>query len=205
MRGIFSTLAVVWRIASPYFRSDDRWAGRILLASVIGIELSLVALTVLFNEWNSRFYNSLQDRNWDIFVYQLGYFCILASFFVALNVYQLYLNQWLQIRWRRWLTNSYLDHWLEGANHYRMQLLGDAADNPDQRIAEDIRDFIQLTLTIGLQLLVVLRHAVLVHDHPVVAVGGGAAASVRHEFQHSRLSTMGRADLRRASAPPSPT
>jgi vitamin B12/bleomycin/antimicrobial peptide transport system ATP-binding/permease protein len=153
VRGIFSTLAVVWRIASPYFRSDDRWPGRILLAAVVGIELSLVALTVLFNEWNSRFYNALQDRNWDVFVYQLGYFCILASFFVALNVYQLYLNQWLQIRWRRWLTNSYLDHWLEGANHYRMQLLGDAADNPDQRIAEDIRDFIQLTLTIGLQLL----------------------------------------------------
>ncbi|HZL39353.1 MAG TPA: ABC transporter ATP-binding protein/permease [Pseudolabrys sp.] len=153
MRGIFSTLAVVWRIASPFFRSEDRWPGRILLASVIGIELSLVALTVLFNEWNSRFYNALQDRNWDVFVYQLGYFCILASFFVALNVYQLYLNQWLQIRWRRWLTDSYLKHWLEGANHYRMQLLGDSADNPDQRISEDIAQFISLTLTIGLQLL----------------------------------------------------
>ncbi len=153
MRGIFSTLAIVWRIASPYFRSEDRWPGRILLASVIGIELSLVALTVLFNEWNSRFYNSLQDRNWDIFVYQLGYFCILASFFVALNVYQLYLNQWLQIRWRRWLTSSYLDHWLAGATHYRMQLLGDAADNPDQRISEDIAQFISLTLNISVQLL----------------------------------------------------
>jgi putative ATP-binding cassette transporter len=153
VRGIFSTLAVVWRIASPFFRSEDRWPGRILLASVIGIELSLVALTVLFNEWNNRFYNALQDRNWDVFVYQLGYFCILASFFVALNVYQLYLNQWLQIRWRRWLTDSYLNHWLEGANHYRMQLLGDAADNPDQRISEDIAQFITLTLNIGLQLL----------------------------------------------------
>ena len=78
---------------------------------------------------------------------------MLATAFVLLNVYQLYLNQWLQIRWRRWLTSSYLDHWLEGANHYRMQLLGDAADNPDQRIAEDIRQFIELTLAIGLQLL----------------------------------------------------
>jgi putative ATP-binding cassette transporter len=72
---------------------------------------------------------------------------------IVLAVYQLYLNQWLQIRWRRWLTSSYLDHWLSGANHYRMQLLGDAADNPDQRIAEDITQFIQLTLSIGLQLL----------------------------------------------------
>ncbi len=153
MRGIFSTLATVWRIASPYFRSEDRWRGRLLLAAVIAIELSIVGITVLINEWNARFYNALQDRNWDAFVYQLGYFCVLATTFIVLAVYQLYLNQWLQIRWRRWLTNSYLDHWLQGANHYRMQLLGDAADNPDQRISEDIAQFINLTLTIGLQLL----------------------------------------------------
>jgi putative ATP-binding cassette transporter len=153
VRGIFSTLAIVWRIASPYFRSEDRWPGRLLLAAVITIELSIVGITVLINEWNNRFYNALQDRNWDAFVYQLGYFCVLATAFILLAVYQLYLNQWLQIRWRRWLTASYLDHWLESANHYRMQLLGDAADNPDQRISEDIAQFIQLTLGIGLQLL----------------------------------------------------
>ncbi len=153
MRGIISTLATVWRIASPYFRSEDRWPGRLLLAAVIAIELSIVAITVLLNTWNAAFYNALQDKNWDAFVYQLGYFCVLAAAFILLAVYQLYLNQWLQIRWRRWLTATYLDHWLADSNHYRMQLLGDAADNPDQRIAEDIAQFISLTLTIGLQLL----------------------------------------------------
>ncbi|MBI4367145.1 MAG: ABC transporter ATP-binding protein/permease [Deltaproteobacteria bacterium] len=153
MRGIIATLATVWRIAGPYFRSQDRWPGRLLLAAVIAIELSIVAITVLLNEWNARFYNALQDRNWDAFVTQLGYFCVLAAAFILLAVYQLYLNQWLHIRWRRWLTSSYLDHWLTGANHYRMQLMGDAADNPDQRIAEDISQFITLTLSIGLQLL----------------------------------------------------
>jgi putative ATP-binding cassette transporter len=150
---MISTLATVWRIASPYFRSEDRWNGRILLAAVIAIELSIVGLTVLLNSWNARFYNALQDKNWNEFVYQLGYFSILAAVFVALAVYQLYLNQWLQIRWRRWMTRAYLDHWMAGSNHYRMQLLGDAADNPDQRIAEDINQFIQATLNIGLQLL----------------------------------------------------
>jgi len=153
VRGIVSTLATVWRIASPYFRSEDRGPGLVLLAAVIVIELSIVGITVLLNEWNNRFYNALQQRNWDSFVYQLGYFCVLAAVFILLAVYQLYLNQWLQIRWRRWLTATYLDHWLAGANHYRMQLLGDAADNPDQRISEDIRQFIDLTLNIGLQLL----------------------------------------------------
>jgi vitamin B12/bleomycin/antimicrobial peptide transport system ATP-binding/permease protein len=153
LRGLFSTLATVWRIASPYFSSEDRWPGRILLASVIAIELSIVGITVLLNEWNARFYNALQDRDWNAFVYQLGYFSVIAAVFILLAVYQLYLNQWLQIRWRRWLTQVYLKDWLAGSTHYRMQLQGDAADNPDQRIADDLAQFIQLTLTIGLQIL----------------------------------------------------
>jgi putative ATP-binding cassette transporter len=137
-----STLLTIWRLAAPYFWSDDRWPGRILLAAVVSIELSIVGINVLLNQWNAAFYNALQDRNWDAFVYQLAYFCVLAAIFIILAVYQLYLNQWLQIRWRNWMTRHYLDRWLVGANHYRMQLLGDAADNPDQRIAEDIRQFI---------------------------------------------------------------
>jgi putative ATP-binding cassette transporter len=156
---MFTTLAIIWRLASPYFRSEDKWAGRGLLAAVIAIELSIVGINVLLNSWNNSFYNALQDKNWDAFVYQLGYFCILATTYIFLAVYQLYLNQWLQIRWRRWLTRTYLEKWLAGSNHYRMQLLGDAADNPDQRIAEDVKQFIDAGATgigilpIGLSLL----------------------------------------------------
>ncbi len=153
MTGLVSLLSTIWRLSIPYFRSEDRWPGRILLAAVIATELSLVGVTVLLNEWYNRFYNSLQDRNWDAFVTQLMYFCVLAAAATALQVYQLYLNQWLQIRWRRWMTRAYLDNWLEGATHYRMQLLGDAADNPDQRISEDIKMFIERTLAIGVGLL----------------------------------------------------
>jgi putative ATP-binding cassette transporter len=148
-----STLATIWRLAVPYFRSEDRKAGRILLVSVIAIELSLVGINVMLNRWYNAFYNALQNRDWDAFVTQLLIFCALASAYILLAVYQVYLNQWLQIRWRRWMTKSYLANWLNGANHYRMQLLGDAADNPDQRIAEDIQMFIDRTLSIGVGLL----------------------------------------------------
>ena len=179
MRGLFSTLAIVWRIASPYFYSEDRWAGRILLAAVVAIELSIVGLNVLLNSWNNAFYNALQDKDWDAFVYQLGYFCVLATAFILLAVYQLYLNQWLQIRWRRWLTETYLDRWLAGANHYRMQLLGDAADNPDQRIAEDVRQFIDAgILPIGLNLL----NAVVTLGSFAVILWNLSAAAPLHLF-----------------------
>ena len=153
MKGIASTLAIIWRLATPYFYSEDRRAGRLLLSAVIATELSLVAINVLLNQWNNRFYNALQDHNWDAFVYELGYFCVLAAIFIVLAVYQLYLNQWLQIRWRRFMTERYLRGWLDAGNHYRMQLLGDAADNPDQRIAEDIQRYVEQTLTIGIGLL----------------------------------------------------
>lgn len=153
MNNTRSTLSAVWRIAAPYFRSEDKWAGRGLLAAVIVMELGGVFLTVLFNRWNNTFYNALQDHNQPVFWYQLGYFCVLAAFWIPLKVYQLYLNQWLQIRWRRWMTGRYLGGWLHDANHYRMQLLGDAADNPDQRIAEDTQRFVEQTLGLGIGLL----------------------------------------------------
>jgi vitamin B12/bleomycin/antimicrobial peptide transport system ATP-binding/permease protein len=153
VNNIRSTLSIVWRIAAPYFWSEDKWAGRGLLASVVAIELSLVGIDVLINQWNNRFYNALQDRNWDNFMREIGIFTILAFCSIGLAVYQVYLNQWLQIRWRRWLTSRYLGAWLNDSNHYRMQLQGDAADNPDQRISDDLRLFVDLTLEVGLNLL----------------------------------------------------
>jgi vitamin B12/bleomycin/antimicrobial peptide transport system ATP-binding/permease protein len=148
-----TTIAIVWRIASPYFRSEDKVAGRILLIAVIVIQLALVAIDVLVNQWYNRFYNALQQYDWNEFVWELGIFILLATISVALSIYQLYLTQWLQIRWRNWMTRLYLGQWLDRANHYRMQLKGDAADNPDQRVAEDVKQFVDQTLGITVGLL----------------------------------------------------
>jgi putative ATP-binding cassette transporter len=173
VNNIRSTLAIVWRIAAPYFRSEDKWAGRVLLAAVIALQLSQVAIDVLINQWNNRFYNALQDRNWDDFVREVGIFTVLAFCSIGLAVYQLYLNQWLQIRWRRWLTHRYLGEWLHEANHYRMQLQGDAADNPDQRVSDDLKTFVERTLDISLNFL---SSVVTVASFIVILWGLSAAA-----------------------------
>jgi putative ATP-binding cassette transporter len=148
-----ATLAIVWRIAAPYFRSDDKWAGFLLLGAVIAIELLSVVMDVLINQWRNRFYTALQNKDWDTFKREMLVFCVIAAASVVLAVYQLYLNQWLQIRWRSWMTGKYLGEWTHGANHYRMQLAGDAADNPDQRITDDVKLFVSQTLGLGLGLL----------------------------------------------------
>src|ERR1700739_2180985 len=156
-------LATVWRVAVPYFRSGDKVAGRLVLPAVIAIELALVLINVLLNQWNNRFYNALQEKNWDGFVTEIGYFCILATFYIALAVYQLYLNQWLQ-----------------NATHYRMQLKGDGADNPDQRITDDVKLFVDQTLNISVGLL----SAVVTLASFVVILWGLSTESPLHIFGH---------------------
>ena len=143
----------LWRITIPYFRSADKWRGGGLLAAVIALQLFSVLLDVLFNKWNNTFYNALQNKDWQTFIWQLGVFSVLATLFIVTAVYQLYLSQWLQIRWRVWMTDHYLGKWLTRSAHYRMRLLGNPADNPDQRIADDIQMFISGTLSIGVGLL----------------------------------------------------
>src|SRR5713226_4257183 len=169
---------MVWRIAAPYFRSEDKLAGRVLLAAVIAIELSLVLINVLLNQWNNRFYNALQEKNWDGFVREIAIFSLLATFYIALSVYQLYLNQWLQIRWRRWMTSTYLGEWVHNANHYRMQLQGDAADNPDQRLSDDVKLFVERTLDIGIGLL----SSIVTLASFVIILWGLSAAAPLHIF-----------------------
>jgi putative ATP-binding cassette transporter len=178
VKNILATLATVWRIAVPYFNSEDKWAGRGLLAAVISIELALVGNDVLLNQWRSRFYNALQEKDWDTFVRETIVFCVLATVLVVLSVYQLYLNQWLQIRWRNWLTRKYLGEWLHGANHYRMQLQGDSADNPDQRVSDDVKMFVEQTLTIGIGLL----SSIVTLFSFVIILWGLSAAAPLHLF-----------------------
>jgi vitamin B12/bleomycin/antimicrobial peptide transport system ATP-binding/permease protein len=151
--GLLATLAVIRRLAAPYFRSQERWVGRTLLAAVIALMLCDVGIDVLINQWRLRFYNALQDRDWDSFTRELIIFAVLAGSSIVFQVYQIYLTQWLDIRWRRWMTERYLSGWLSSANHYRMQLLGDPADNPDQRISDDLRLFIENGLPLALRLL----------------------------------------------------
>jgi putative ATP-binding cassette transporter len=142
-----------WAIARPYWFSEDRWAGRGLLVSVIALNLGIVFINVLLNKWNNAFYNSLQDKDYAVFVSQLFKFTYLAGAYIVVAVYQLYLNQMLQIRWRRWLTDVYLAAWLKEKAYYQMQLHATETDNPDQRIAEDLRLFVSTTLGLALGFL----------------------------------------------------
>ena len=143
----------------PYWFSEDRWAARGLLLAVVLLTLGMVYLTVLLNQWNNAFYSALQDKDLVAFRGQLLRVTWLIGIFIVLAVYQVYLNQMLEIRWRRWLTDRYLRAWLADGAYYRMHLVARETDNPDQRIAEDVHLLAAHTLglfTGGLRAIVTL-------------------------------------------------
>jgi putative ATP-binding cassette transporter len=143
----------LWTLTRPYWFSEDRWVGRGLLAANLGLNLGLVYLNVLFNDWYRLFYDSLQNKDLPEFYHQLLRFTYLAIFYILIGVYQIYLRQMLQIRWRKWLTGRYLSDWLAGNTYYRMQLTDPGTDNPDQRISEDLRLFVEQTLRLSLDFI----------------------------------------------------
>jgi putative ATP-binding cassette transporter len=145
-------LGNVWKLSAPYWRSEERWRAWGLLAAIVVLSLSTVYMLVLFNDWNRQFYNALEQKDERDFFALLGYFCVLAAIYIAVAVYETYLEQMLQMRWRIWLTKQYLGDWLGNQVYYRLELEHRGTDNPDQRIAEDLRLFTSgtLSLTLGL-------------------------------------------------------
>ena len=150
MRDLFSQF---WTLTGPYWRSEERAKSCLILLAVVVLNLGSVYIMVLINLWYALFYNALQNRDFAAFTYQILRFSGLAAVYIFAGVYQVYLRQMLQIRWRNWLTGRYVERWLQNGTFYRMQLSNGGADNPDQRIAEDINGFVGQTLILGLGVL----------------------------------------------------
>ncbi|UPY38813.1 ABC transporter ATP-binding protein/permease [Sediminicoccus sp. KRV36] len=156
-------------LALPYWRSEDRWAARGLLGVVVTLNLALVAMSVILSYWNREFFNALEARDAEAFSALLFTwhatdsglmpgFVWIAGVYIVIAVYAIYLRQALQIRWRRWTTESLLTAWLTDRAYYRLSLTGPfqaqwGADNPDQRLSEDAKLFVDETLTLGLGLM----------------------------------------------------
>ena len=150
MKSVGSFFGDWWRLTIPYFRSEERWIALFLLAGAIGLTLASVSVSVAFSEWNRRFYDSLQNKDEAAFWTEMIAFGWIAALAIFFGVARGLVSPYLRLRWRRWLTRHYLGHWLDGRGYYRIELAR-KVDNPDQRIAEDLRllGFYTMTLLLG--------------------------------------------------------
>ncbi|MBC7718532.1 MAG: ABC transporter ATP-binding protein/permease [Chitinophagaceae bacterium] len=152
----------VGALSAPYFRSEDKWKARGLLAAIVLLNLGTVFMAVQFNDWYRVFYDALEKRDQAVFWQQLGRFSYLAFAAIIVAVYKFYLTQLLEMRWRSWMTRHYLARWLANHAFYQLELarFADTAvsatprsDNPDQRIQEDVNQFTTQTVSLSMGLL----------------------------------------------------
>ncbi|WP_431821182.1 ABC transporter ATP-binding protein/permease [Burkholderia sp. F1] len=141
-----------WSLVKPYWVSSEWKIAWGLLVTIVVINLCVVWINVKLNQWNAQFYNALQAKNVHDFPGLLMQFSALAFGFIILAVYGRYLRQMLGFRWRQWLTNRFLNEWLGDRAFYRIER-DRLADNPDQRITDDLQSFATTTLALSLDLL----------------------------------------------------
>ena len=142
-----------WQMTRTWLAAPDRGNARWLLAGVMALTVAQVAIQIRFNLWNRDFFNALENRNGETFRWQIVVFLVLAALSMTVAVYHLYVAQLLKLRWREWLTRHLLEAWLRDGRHYQLELAGAGADNPEQRIAEDVRASTDLAVEFATGLL----------------------------------------------------
>jgi len=140
-------------VTVPYFRSEERWTALALLGAVIAAELAIVGVAVAVINWNARFFNALEARNWNAFTEELLFFGLIALSAILADMAKYYFGQILQIRWRRWLTDNYLSVWMAEGRHYKVRFVDTTIDNIHLRIANDVYLFVQRSHELGTGML----------------------------------------------------
>lgn len=141
-----------WQLIKTYWQSEERVSAYISTVVILLMTITLVGFEVVFNYWYNYFYNALQAYDMRATVRLLGFFAILAFFYIVLQVYRYYISQLFGLRWRRWLTKQLIGRWLENRGYYYLESFDEKTDNPDQRIQEDAALLASnsIDLTVGL-------------------------------------------------------
>ena len=143
----------LFRLGRSYWASPDAKWGALLLAGAVALELGTVYSTFLLSDVERRALDALELKQAGAFFGTLGVFLVSIVGFALVSALRIYLRQQLEIRWRRSVTDEYLERWVSAKAYCQAELHGGEVDNPDQRIAEDVRDFVASALGLSLSLL----------------------------------------------------
>ncbi|MEN3953521.1 ABC transporter ATP-binding protein/permease [Iodidimonas sp. SYSU 1G8] len=135
--------------AGGWWRSSERWKAATLTAALVSLTAMQVAIAVALNFWNLRLFDALEQRAMDRFLALIGAFSLILAANIGVTVAHLQIKRRLQVSWRRWMTRQMLRGWMGGGRHYMVSFAPGRQDNPDARIAEDIRVATEYAVDIG--------------------------------------------------------
>ncbi|MBD2313505.1 ABC transporter ATP-binding protein/permease [Desertifilum sp. FACHB-1129] len=143
----FSGFQQFWTIAKSYWFGDEKWQARGLLLGVVLCLLAYTGLSVVLNNKRGVLISSLSAQDEPRFWQTVIIFISVLVVYAPLLAGYTYLRDRLSLQWRKWLTHRFVDNYFANRAYYNLQISGTEIDNPDQRIAEDVRSFTQESLT----------------------------------------------------------
>ena len=154
-----TTQVTVWPFKQA--RIDERLLATLMIIFLIVVNQAQVGISVRLSFFNRDWFNAIQNKDSEAF-WSLLYtvFLFWAAIYIASAIIEYLVQSSLMIRWRRWLTDQYISLWMGDGTHYRMALMGQDADNPDQRIADDVGSFINRTYDFSISMLAQLSSLV---------------------------------------------
>jgi len=142
-------LKQIIRLAGPYWYSENKWQVRGFTLALFGLTLLQVALAVWTNYWNRALFDALEDRSLSHFLLQIGTFVLIFILTMLVTAVHLHVKRWLQLGWRKWLSERLIGHWMTQGRHYQLSFTAGEHDNPDGRIAEDIHIATETAIALG--------------------------------------------------------
>lgn len=139
----------VWRVISPWWKSEEKWLAGGLYLLVILLDFSSVGLAAWVTYWKKNFFDAFTEYNLSQVWILIGVALIISALTVLATTLRTWFCQTLEIRWRRWLTEVYSKKWLSDSVFYRIEMRG-SIDNADQRISQDLKDMVNQTLDLSL-------------------------------------------------------
>ncbi|CAL4978607.1 unnamed protein product [Urochloa decumbens] len=140
-----------WKVAAPYWWSEDKTQARLRLAAVFALTLGTTGISVGFNFLGRDFYNALADKDQEKFTQQLLYYLGAFAGGIPFFVLRDYAKETLSLRWRSWMTSYYMKRYFNNRTFYKIQSQS-IIDNPDQRINDDLSAFTGTALAFSLTL-----------------------------------------------------
>ena len=163
-------VAEVFALADPYFETQDRgslklwligqvnaperWIAFTMLSIIILINLGQVGVSVRLSYWSRDWLDAIQNKDAAEFWRQLYQIWMpWVGVLILSNMIEYVIVSSLKIRWREWMTTRAIARWMDDATHYRLQFQKDGIDNPDQRIQEDVRKYIEINYSLSISMI----------------------------------------------------
>ena len=146
-----------WKIAKLYWWGDEKKGAISLLILLFILLVAYSQLSVVLSQQQGEIISSLSKKDAARFWRTIQIFLVVLVVYVPLFAGFSYVQSKLGIYWRRWLTQNFLGKYFQNRGFYDLGNFNTEIDNPDQRIAEDIKGFTQDSLLF----LLVLVNSVL--------------------------------------------